>query len=42
MPTYLGFLIPQIPKMCHPIKVTLMKIQPYYSQSNVETTENVL
>lgn len=28
IPTYLNFLIPQILKMCDPIPVTLMKMQP--------------
>ena len=27
--TYLNFLIPQTPKMCDPVLVTLMKMQPH-------------
>ena len=33
---YLNFLIPQVPKMCDPILVTLMKMRLYYSQSSRE------
>ena len=33
IPTYLNFLVPQIPKMCDPILATLMKMQPHYCQS---------
>ena len=29
MPTYLNFLIPQTPKMCDSVLVTLMKMQPH-------------
>ena len=29
IPTYLDFLIPQTSKMCDPVLVTLMKMQPH-------------
>ena len=29
IPTYPNFLIPQTPKMCNPVQVTLMKMQPH-------------
>ena len=29
IPTYPNFLIPQTPKMCDPVLVTLMKMQPH-------------
>ena len=29
IPTYLNFLIPQTPKMCDSVLVTLMKMQPH-------------
>ena len=29
IPTYLNFLIPQTPKMCYSVLVTLMKMQPH-------------
>ena len=35
-PVYQNFLIPEIPKMCDSILVTLLKIQPHYSQSSWE------
>ena len=34
MPTYLNFLTPKILKMCDPILVTLIKMQPHNSQSS--------
>ena len=30
------FLTPKIRKMCHPILLTLLKMQPHYSQSSRE------
>ena len=36
MPTYLNFLTPKILKMCYPILVTLIKMQPHNSQSSRE------
>ena len=35
---YLNFLIPQVPKMCDPILVTLMKMRLHNSQSSRENT----
>ena len=34
--SFQNFLIPQIPKMCDPILVTVLKMQPHYSQSSRE------
>ena len=34
MLTYLNFLTPKILKMCYPILVTLIKMQPHNSQSS--------
>ena len=34
MPTYLNFLTPKILKMCDPILVTLIKMQPHNTQSS--------
>ena len=32
--SFQNFLIPEIPKMCDPILVTVLKMQPHYSQSS--------
>ena len=34
--SFQNFLIPEIPKMCDPILVTVLKMQPHYSQSSRE------
>ena len=34
--SFQNFVIPEIPKMCDPILVTLLKMQPHYSQSSRE------
>ena len=34
--SFQNFLIPEIPKMCDPILVTVLKMQPHYSQSSSE------
>ena len=34
--SFQNFLIPEISKMCDPILVTVLKMQPYYSQFSRE------